>query len=293
MDYKNHRILHEYEIKDASGLHSASVVYLRELTNENTEKTGWMDFVDMLMERSINNNCKGVNRLEPKLIVTEEDVEMLNSRLRNEYQLKGYFMLYAMNELKGGIPSRYSNLTMHATILVKDDTDVPYFENVGGQENVGDVETMDSFIWMHTASPVYQLQEHPLVHGIVCYKDLARKDFMFVLYRHQENPVESILAEIDVANGMVSLKQGTDNQQCVEITDFAASLKAQNNLAPLYQRSIVIASCTYYPGTLLLNKERDLFEKAKSLLLAEIEKKTVENGNYGAMAMYLNKMIEA
>lgn len=293
MDYKNYRILHEFEITDTVGQHFANVIYLRECSEENTEKTGYIDVVDTIMDRCIIQGCKVVRKLPPRVIALDTEVDELNKRLVEEYQVKAYFSFYAPSETKGGIPTDFSRVTIHVTVLVKEETEIRYFENIGYYENVIDASLISQFALVHFKSPVYLLQEHPLVHGIVCYKDASRANVVYFLYRHNANPLESILAEVDLPNNTASLKLGTDREQCCEIASFAESVSARNNLSPLYQCSYETELAPRYFTRLLLNRERDLFEKAKAILLKEFEKKIEENNCCKAMAIHLNKMIEA
>lgn len=287
------RILHEYEITDASGQHNASIVYLRECTEENNQKNGWCDVVDSEMERCISNckRCVVLRKQQPRVIALPDEVEELNKRLLDEYQLKGYFSFFASGAIKGGIPTDFSHINIHVSILVKEEMDVPFFENIGYQENVGDARVIFQFSLTHFRNPVYLLQEHPLVHGILCFKDAARTDVVYFLYRHNNNPVESILAEVDEANSTIQMKQGTDNTQRDEIISFADSIKVNNNLSPLYNCVYNTGLVPIYITRLQLNKERVLFSKAKDILLAELEKQN--SGSLLEMKKYLVPMVEA
>ena len=286
----NHiRILHEYEIADVTELHLASLVYLREYTDENRGTKDYCDVVDQIMERCINNGCKVKQRLQPKIICLPDEVEALDNRLREEYQVKGYFSFYAPTQIKGGVPTDFSRLTIHTTILVKEETDIRYFENIGYQENVGNADLISQFALAHYKSPVYLLQEHPLVHSILCYKDVAEK--LYFLYRYNDNPMESILAEVEVANSVVQLKYGAYNEQRNAITSFSSSIKAQNSLEPLFQCVFITEIAPRYITRLQLNRERDLFTKAKNLLLEKL--KGEETNSSRDMIDYLTMMIEA
>ena len=286
----NHiRILHEYEIADVTELHLASLIYLREYTDELKEAKDCSDVVDQIMERCINKGCNVKQRLQPKIICLPDEVVALDNRLREEYQLKGYFSFYAPTQIKGGVPTDFSRITIHTTILVKEEPDIRYFENIGNQENVGNADLISQFTLAHYKCPVYLLQEHPLVHGILCYKDVAEK--LYFLYRYNDNPMESILAEVDVANSVVQLKYGADNEQCNAIIRFASSIKAQNSLEPLFQCVFITEIAPCYITRLQLNRERDLFAKAKELLLDKLQE--VKTNSSRDMIDYLTMMIEA
>lgn len=287
------RILHEYEITDADGRHFASIVYLRKYTEENNEKNDLRDVIDIIMERNISN-CKGcrlLRKLSPRLIFHQSDVDELNKRLLNEFQLKGYFTFFASSDIKGGIPTDFSRITIHTSILVKKETDVRCFENIGIQENVGDTGEICRFALSHFRSPVYLLQEHPLVHGIVCFKDAAKKDVVYFLYRHNNNPTESILAEVDTVNKTVQLKQGTNNAQSDAIIRFASSIVAQNYLLPFYNYDFITDIAPIYVTRLQLNRERGLFKIAKDIVCSELAKN--DSSSFKEMKMYLATMIEA
>lgn len=288
----NIRILYEYEIADLSEQHFASLVYLRECTDENNEANNYCDVVDCIMERCINNGCKVIRKLKPQLVCLPDEVLALDKRLHNEYQLKGYFSFYAPIQTKGGVPFEFSRITLHTTILVKEESDIPYFENIGYQENVDNADLISQFALAHFKCPVYLLQEHPLVHGILCYKNAAIADKLYFLYRYNDNPIKSILAEVDVANSVVRLKLGSDIEQCNEITRFASSIKAQNSLEPLYQCVFITEIAPCYITRLQLNRERELFTKAKNLLLDELKREET-NDSRKDMIEYLTMMIEA
>ena len=290
---KHVRILHEYEITDATGQHFASIVYLRECTPSNSQENGWSDEVDKVMENCISN-CKGctvLQKLQPRIIALPNEVESLNKRLQDEFQLKGYFSFFAPSVIKGGIPTDFSRITIHTSILVKEEKDVRFFENIGYHEDVGNAGLLSQFVLAHFRNPVYLLQEHPLIHGIVCFKDVVHTDVVYFLYRHNDNPVESILAEVDIANNAVRLKLGSDDAMRDEIVRFANSLKAQNNLSPLYHCVYVTDLVPIYVTRLQLNRERNLFSKAKGLLLSKLEKES--NSSCEEMGKYLTKMVEA
>ena len=290
---QNHlTILHEYEITDATGQHFASIVYLRECSEENNQENGWCDMVDSELERCISNikGCTVMQKLQPRVILPS-DVEELNKRLSDEFQLKAYFSFYAPGEVKGGIPADYSRITIHTSILVKEETDVHFFENLGYHENVGDTGLIIQFALIHFRNPVYLLHEHPLVHSLMCYKDAARVDVVYFLYRHNSNLTESILAKVDVIKATVQLKQGTDEVERAEIARFADSIKAQNNLSPLYHCIYVTDLDPIYVTRLQLNRERGLFSKAKDMLLSEFGKES--NRICVEMRKSLAKMVEA
>lgn len=290
---KHVRILHEYEITDATGQHFASIVYLRECSEENKLENGWCDVVDSELERCIHKikGCTVLQKLPPRIIALPNDVENLNIRLSEECQLKGYFSFFAPSVIKGGIPTDFSRITIHTSILVKEEKDVRFFENIGYHEDVGNAGLLSQFIFTNFGNPVYLLQEHPLVHGIVCFKDAVRTDVVYFLYRHNDNPVESILAEVDIANKAVRLKLGSDDTQRDEIVRFTNSLKAQNNLSPLYHCVYVTDLAPIYVTRLQLNRERDFFSQAKDMLLSELEKES--NSSCVDMRKYLAKMVEA
>lgn len=294
MILNNHlRILHEYEITDVTGQHFASIVYFRECTEVNNQEKGWSDVVDNVMDRCIRN-CKGctvLQKLPPRIIALPSEVEELNKRLLEEYQLKGYFSFFAPSEIKGGIPIAFSHITIHASILVKEEAHIHFFENIGYQENVGDAGLLTQFVLKHFSSPVYLLQEHPLVHGIVCFKNAARTGVVYFLYRHNCNLLDSILAEVNVTNNSTQLRLGSDNAQRDEIDRFTNSITAQNNLSPLYHCAYITELAPVYVTCLQLNRERDLFGKAKDILNTKLEKEN--NISYVDMKKYLSKMVEA
>ena len=291
---ENHiRILHEYEITDVTGQHFASIVYLRGCTQDNNQENGWSDEVDKVLERCISNckSCTVLQKLQPCIIALPNDVEALDKRLQDEFQLKGYFSFFAPSVIKGGIPTDFSRITIHTSILVKEEKDVRFFENIGHHEDVGNAGLLSQFVLTHFGNPVYLMQEHPLVHGIVCFKDAVHTDVVYFLYRHNDNPVESILAEVGVANEAVRLKLCSDDAMRDKIVRFANSLKAQNNLSPLYHCVYVTDLAPIYVTRLQLNRERDLFSKAKKLLLSELEKGN--NSSFEEMGKSLIKMVEA
>ena len=218
-------------------------------------------------------------------------MEDLNIRLQDEFQLKGYFSFFAPSVIKGGIPTDFSRITIHTSILVKEEKDVRFFENIGYYEDVGNAGLLSRFVLTHFGNPVYLLQEHPLVHGIVCFKDAVRTDVVYFLYKHNDNPVDSIFAEVDVANKAVRLKLGSDDAMRDDNGKFAISLKAQNNLSPLYHCVHVTDLAPIYVTRLQLNKERDFFSQAKGMLMSELEKES--NSSCVEMKQYLTKMVEA
>jgi len=294
MDYNALRVLHEYEITDATGQHFASLVYLRECSN--TQGVGndvSDDEVDQVMRESIRQGCNVVRELPARIISLDFEVEELNRRLREEYQMKGYFTLSSVSELKGDVPVNYSRITIHTSILVKKEVDVPYFENVGNHKVVDNAELLDFMLLKHLQKPVYTMQEHPLVYGIVCYKEASKQGKVYFLYRHNNAIHESILAIVDVEEKTTQLLLGADKEQSTRIQTFAASLKAQNNLSPLYQATYLTEYAPCYVMRLNLNRERDLFTKAKALLLEALAEGKDNNPHCEAMATYLEKMIEA
>lgn len=286
------RVFHEYEIADAARQHFASIVYVRELNSNNNNST-LCDGVDVVMERVIAAKCNVRLHKQPRLISSQEEVEELDKRLREEYQLKAYFTFFS--ESQGvGKDMEYSRVTIHATILVRDEADFYYFDNVGFSQQVTYQEVEAFTFFYHAPSPVFTLQEHPLVHGIVCYKEATNPDILYFLYRHNANPVESILTTIDVKQGKVDLLLGTDPKERAEILSLSQAFVSQNNYAPLYRYSYsksTIGFCV--PTRIILNRERDKFTKAKDLVLKELTKPNSSIQYADEMASYLIKMIEA
>lgn len=285
------RIFHEYEITDPSNQHFASIVYVREFNASNNNAT-FCDMVDSTMETMILKSCNVQKHNQPRQIVFEEEVEELNKRLREEYQLKAYFTFFA--ETGTGKDMEYSRVTIHTTILVKEETDIPYFENIGASLEVTNSQVIAFTYFYHAPSPVYTLQEHPLVHGIVCYKDAKNPDLLYMLYRHNANPLEAIMAIVDINKGMVQFLLGTDSSQLNVITQLSPAFNCQNDYAPLYRYSYtkVNGGCCI-PTRIILNKERDKFQKAQSIIQSELVK--ANNGITYAhdMVTYLKMMIEA
>ena len=286
------RIFHEYEITDAYGLHFASIVYVREL-NPNNNNAALCDGVDAVMESVITNNCKVRLHKQARMITSQEEVEELNKRLREEYQLKAYFTFFS--ESQGvGKDMEYSRVTIHATILIREKTDVCYFDNVGYSQQVTYQDVMAFTIFYHAPSPIYTLQEHPLVHGIVCYKEATDPDILYLLYRHNDNPVESILATVDVKQCKVDFLQGTDLKEQAEILTLSQAFVSQNNYAPIYRYTYSKSASGYcVPTRIILNRERDKFKKAKDEVLNALAKPDRGIKYAAEMASYLEKMIEA
>ena len=285
------RILHEYEISDNSGLHFASIVYLREI-NCNNSNISLCDNVDAIMQNIIQKNCHVCNRNQPVTLSSKEEVDALDKRLSNEFQLKAYFTFFTVpNGVGKDIDCSY--ITIHATILVKNESDVPYFNNIGFayQASYNDIMTFTFF--SHTPSPVYTLQEHPLVHGIVCYKDATDGNIIYLLYRHNDNLQESIIAIVNLNNNFVDFLLGTEPNDQNDILLLSQALVSQNNYAPLYRYKISKGLGYCVPITLKLNKERDKFKEAQNIVIAELSK--TSNGIVYAndMAAYLKMMKEA
>lgn len=288
MDARYQRILHEFEITDTTGQHFASILYLRELTS-NTEND-LKDDIDRLLTQCITKGCKVVTEKQPRLIALDNEVDELDARLRDNYQLKAYFSFFAEYGDKGA--PTYSRVTVHTTLLVLDFSTAHFFGNVGHQIQVS-FDDVNLFALTHTLSPVYLLQEHPLVHGIVCYKDAIRKGVVFFLYRHNDTPSESILAEVDTNMAMVNVLQGIDPSQQSDIEQFVHSLKAQNSLAPLYDCVYIRNYGSFYPTTLILNRERELFGKAKKMIDKELKPQGANNKSFSHVLLCLDRMIEA
>lgn len=286
------RIFHEYEIADATDQHFASIVYVREL-NPNNDNAALCDGVDAVMERVITNNCKVRLHKQARIITLQEEVEDLNKRLHEEYQLKAYFTFFS--ESQGvGKDMEYSRVTIHATILVRNEADICYFDNVGYSQQVTYQDVMAFTFFYHAPSPVYTLQEHPLVHGIVCYKEATNPDILYLLYRHNENPVESILATVDVKQGKIDLLLGTDPKEQAEIMSLSQAFVSQNNYAPLYRYTYSKSASGYcVPIRIILNRERDKFKKAKKMVLNVLANPDGGIQYAAEMTSYLEKMIEA
>lgn len=291
MNPQHYRILHEYEIEDSLGQHHASLLYLRDFNNPNLDNNS-MDEVDRLLERSINKCCKVNLHKSPRQIVFDNEVDELDKRLKDSFQLKAYFSFYSDDLIKGG-GAYGGRITIHTTILVNDESDIPFFENVGLYEPMADWDLLNLTIAQHTPCPVYTIQEHPLVHGIVCFKDAAEQGVVYVLYRHNNNSLETVLARINTGNNKVDLLQGSDSTQNMEIERFAQSVNFANNLLPLYNCHYTQGIVPYYPVSLVLNRERVLFSKAKDLLMAELKKQQSANNNYSETILYLSKLFEA
>lgn len=290
MDSKYLRILHEYEIADASNQHFASIVYIREVNHNNSNAT-LCDGVDATMESIIMANCNVQNHCQPKMITTDAEVEELNKRLRVEYQLKAYFTFFS--EVGSGKNMEYSRVTIHVTILVKKESDVHYFDNIGFSKQVTYPE-VEAFTFYHYApSPVFTLQEHPLVHGIVCYKEATKANLIYMLYRYNDNLDESVMAIGDLDGDKVEFLQGINPKEKTELLSLCQAFYSQNDYAPLYriQYSKGLGYCA--PTRIVLNKERDKFTKAQRIVMQELQK-----GNNGIkyssdMNTYLKMMNEA
>lgn len=286
------RIFHEYEIADASNQHFASIVYVREV-NANNNNPSLCDDVDAVMNNVITHNCNVLRPNHPRQIVFQEEVEELNKRLREEYQLKAYITFFS--ELQGvGKDMEYSRITIHATILVKEEADVRFFDNVGFSQQVTYPQVEAFTFYCHAPSPVYTLQEHPLVHGIVCYREATNSDIFYLLYRHNANPEESILATVDIKQGKIEFLLGTDQEEQVELLSMSQAFISQNNYAPLYKYSYEKSALGYcVPTRIILNRERDNFTKAKDLVLNELAKPNYGIKYASEMAKYLKMMFEA
>ncbi len=286
------RIIHEYEIADASNQHFASIIYVREV-NANNNNSTLCDDVDAMMENVIMHNCNVCRHNAPKRIVFKEEVEELNKRLLEEFQLKAYITFYS--EIQGvGKDMEYSRVTIHATILVKDEADVHFFDNVGFSQQVAYPQVEAFTFYYHTPSPVYTLQEHPLVHGIVCYKEATNSDILYLLYRHDVNPEESILASVDIKQGKIDFLQGTEPDERAELGNMSQAFISQNNYAPLYRYRYEKSAFGYcVPTRIILNRERDKFIKAKDLVLNELAKTNNCIKYSSVMAQYLKMMFEA
>lgn len=285
------RILHEYEIADASNQHFASIVYIREFNKDNSTSS-LCDTVDATMEAMITANCNVQRHNSPRQICYEEEVEELNKRLREEYLLKAYFTFFA--EAGTGKDMEYSRVTIHTTVLVREHADIPYFDHVGASLQVTIPQVIAFTYFYHAPSPVFTLQEHPLVHGIVCYKDAKNSDLLYMLYRHNANPLEAIMAIVDVNKGIAQFLLGTDSSQLNDIIQLSPAFNSQNDYAPLYRYSYTKVIGGYcIPTRIVLNKERNKFQKAQSIVLLELVKS--DNGITYAhdMATYLKMMVEA
>ena len=114
------------------------------------------------------------------------------------------------------------------------------------------------------------------------------------MYRHNANPLETILAIVDINKGIAQFLLGIDSSQLDDITQLSPAFNSQNDYAPLYRYSYtkVIGGCCI-PTRIVLNKEKDKFQKAQSIVLSEL----VKSGNgitYAHdMETYLKMMVEA
>lgn len=291
IDNQYYRILHEYEIADKTNQHFASIVYIREF-NKNNAISSLCDDVDAMMEAMITAKCNVRNRHLPKLVVMLEEVQELDKRLREEYQLKAYFTFYS--ETGDGKNMEYSRVTIHTTILVKNEMDVPYFNNLGFAQQVAYPAVEAFTIYYHAPSPVYTLQEHPLVHGIVCYKEATNSNILYFLYRHNNNPEESILATVDLVENKTVFLIGTDSDEKDVILSLSQAFISQNNYAPLYKYRYEKSAIGYcVPTRIVLNRELENFTRAKNIVMKELQK--IDNQIYYAKKMisYLKMMVEA
>lgn len=290
MDSRFFRVLHEYEIADEHHQHFASLLYLRENSSRYTN-SNYSDTVDVLMEKCISDKCVVVTKKTPRLIALDKEVEELNKRLRDEYQLKAYFSFYSVDGSKGLI-SVNGRITIHTTILVKDQESISAFDNIGNQIEAAYSDIVTFTFNHHLPSPVYTLQEHPLVHGIVCCKDAKNPETIYFLYRHNNNSQESVFATVDLPNNRVTFLQGNNPQQSIELQSLEKGFHSQNDYAPLYQYSVIQKGCIT-SVRLVLNRERDVFERAKKLLLQELDNEKGNNPSFANMISYLGKMYEA
>ena len=158
---------------------------------------------------------------------------------------------------------------------------------------MADWDLLNLTIAQHTPYPIYPIQEHPLVHGIVCFKDKVKLEMVYMLYRHNDNPVETILARIDTGNNKVDILHGSDTIQDKEIEQFAHSTNFVNNTSPLYNCLYTQSIAPYSLTTLILNRERELFTKAKILLMAELNRQQSDSNNYSEIIPFFTKLYEA
>lgn len=114
-----------------------------------------------------------------------------------------------------------------------------------------------------------------------------------MLYRHNDNPLESILACVDTVNNNVDILHGSDSAQNLEIGRFLQSANIINNTLPMYNCHYTQGIVPYYPTTLVLNRERELFTKAKDILMGKLKNQQSDRNNYSEIMPYLAKLYEA
>lgn len=250
-----------------------------------------MDDIDRLLQECITKGCKEVKKNAHR-VITKNDVDELNRWLREEHQLKAYFTLSSEIDTKGGIPE-FSRITIHTTILVQNESDIHYFENIGHRKEIDYNALVKFILYDYNSNPIYTLQEHPLVHGIVSFKNVVRPGVVYFLYRHDNNLEESILATVNIETSKVSILQGKEYEQQEQIVSFIQAVKNMDNYSPFYQCAFIKELGSGYPATFSLNKERKLFTDAKMILMNELINKQKESFSYANMFTYLKRIFEA
>ena len=285
-------ILHEYELRMLdlyTQPREASILYLREFI-PNTAPNTLSDPIDSLIEDCIKANWQDYTKKTPLILSAPQDIASLDARLLKEWQLKAYLSFYSQSPSisKGNIHD-FSRITLHTTILVKEQKDIPTFENIGFQRECDFVSTAQLMV-DHILSPVYTIPEHPSLHGITCRVNAHDRNEMYMLYHHV-NPQDQILAYINLETAEVKLRFGTNFESLNDIEEFKTKAGTTNDYSPVYTAQFITGIAPCIPAKLVLNRERDKFKKAKELLGSKLSEQTDQNSNW--MQKSLTQMMEA
>ena len=107
-------------------------------------------------------------------------------------------------------------------------------------------------------------------------------------------PGDSLIILCDINQGMAQFLLGTDSSQLNDITLLSPAFNSQNDYAPLYRYSyekVIGGYCI--PTRIILNKERDKFQKAQRIVLSELVKSNNGITYSHDMETYLKMMVEA
>lgn len=236
--------LHDYVI-DTSDAH---LVYLRK-ADDIDQRTMKDELDDYLQTKILLQYPKATENIE--VINGWSGIQKWDAALLNHWHLTANYRSATSVGLVTMISINY------ASVLVPQGVSTAAYQSVGRHSSIPYIDYNRIFL-AHATNPPLLLQQHPLIHGIECYRFFempatADPEKVFFMYHDQTGRVRAV---VNHTTGIVGLSYSSDP---------SGKLIIDQDLDELVNGSYM---------SLNLNQDKQLFQKSKQMLLKELAQRT-------------------
>ena len=229
--------LHDYSIDDAG----TRLVYLRKA--EGIDTFSKRDEMDEYLRKMIFKQYPLASE-EVEVIANDADIKKWDGRLLNHHHLTANYRCATFINCGTMITINY------ASVLVPFDVPMQKYESVGRHCSM-DYANYGKIILNKSQNPPLLLHQHPLIHGITCYREFTvpyddTPDVVFFMYHYKG---EYVRAEVNLSNKTTTLSHSGNE------SDESLIKKDLYNL-----KNGMLMS-------LKLNREKGIFSKSKQILM--------------------------